>query len=76
MNMLYLHKNARRFWTGGSSTYKISASDIADFLALLRHRTMPGRATYGARTVAIEIGQFSFKTKSSGARCVETPVLD
>jgi len=35
---------------------------------------MPGRAMYGARTVAVEIVRFEFETKSCGAvRCVQTP---
>ena len=32
------------------------------------HRTMPGRAPFGTRTVALEIGRFGYWTKSSGVR--------
>jgi len=68
--------------TGGSSTHKTSVDawtvpgrasddllrDIWKFTALVRHRTMPGRAPYGARTGTVGIVRYKLKNKSSGAR--------
>jgi len=41
--------------------------DFFKFLALVRHRTMPGPAPYGARTITVELYDLNSKQRSSGA---------
>jgi len=42
--------------------------DFRKFLAFFTHRTMPGRAPYGALTVALKSYDLNIKPKSCGAR--------
>ena len=84
---MYIYKYTSLL-TGGSSTKKhrpvpgrASADllrDFRKFLVLFRHRTMPGRAPYGARTVAVQIVQFKCLTKigrQGTARCPADVIL-